>query len=414
MNRNLIVLLSLFLLNPLMAQSSKKTIAVIDFVNAGGIDKNEISIMTDRFNNYLVNTEVFTVLEREKMEAILKEQNFKMSDNCTTAECEIQVGQLLGVQQIVAGKIGVFGNIYTIDVRVIDLTSGQIVKTKSENYGGKKEGLLDVIESLAYEIADKSAPAKGTTGFKTTDVNVGEVTIKYGSLEINNEITGTLYVDDKKIGHVTEGSVIPVDKLRIGQHSIKIDYSDNEFYGEFVQKVDIVFDQKTKLTAKKGPAISTFTDTRDGRVYNIVKIGTQVWMAENLDYATPSGSWCYGGNLSQCKKYGRLYDWSTARSVAPAGWHLPREAELAILFNALRGSRGRIVPGGASSFAVVLGGMRSDRGSFNGVQESAYFWTSSEVDADNAWYYEVKSGDYSSFMSDQFKYSGLSVRCIKD
>lgn len=103
----------------------KKTIAVLNFVNSGGVDNNEISILTDRFNNYLVNTEVYDVLEREKMDAILKEQDFTMTDNCNSSECAVQVGQLLGMEYMIAGKIGKFGNTYTLDIRIIDVSTGK-------------------------------------------------------------------------------------------------------------------------------------------------------------------------------------------------------------------------------------------------------------------------------------------------
>ncbi len=82
----IVIIMTVFIANPIFAQTQKKkTIAVLNFVNSGGVDKNEISILTDRFNNYLVNTNVYKVLEREKMDAILKEQDFTMSDNCNAA-----------------------------------------------------------------------------------------------------------------------------------------------------------------------------------------------------------------------------------------------------------------------------------------------------------------------------------------
>jgi len=67
-------------------------------------------------------------------------------------------------------------------------------------------------------------------------------------------------------------------------------------------------------------------------------IGTQVWMTKNLNYATASGSWCYGNNTDSCAVYGRLYDWNTALTVAPSGWHLPNDAEWQILIGYLGGS----------------------------------------------------------------------------
>jgi uncharacterized protein (TIGR02145 family) len=86
-------------------------------------------------------------------------------------------------------------------------------------------------------------------------------------------------------------------------------------------------------------------DDRDGQTYKTVKIGDQVWMAENLNYAylqpteeLDSSSFCYNDSAEYCEKYGRLYTWVAAEMACPEGWHLPTETEWKNLFTAVGGS----------------------------------------------------------------------------
>ena len=71
-----------------------------------------------------------------------------------------------------------------------------------------------------------------------------------------------------------------------------------------------------------------FCDERDGKRYVYVEIGEQTWMAENLNYAV-CGDICASPNKDKetCDQFGRLYDWRTALTICPDGWHLPSDAE---------------------------------------------------------------------------------------
>jgi uncharacterized protein (TIGR02145 family) len=85
----------------------------------------------------------------------------------------------------------------------------------------------------------------------------------------------------------------------------------------------------------------TFTDSRDGKTYKTVKIGTQTWMAENLNYEA-NHSYCYNNDTNNCKKYGRLYTQVQVMRPAqfcPDGWHIPSESEWEVLIDFLGGKK---------------------------------------------------------------------------
>ena len=209
-------------------------------------------------------------------------------------------------------------------------------------------------------------------------------------------------------------------------------------------------------------AYGTMTDSRDKKVYKTVKIGNQVWMAENLNYAdsakTPSlkgKSWCFGNDTLKCGVTGRLYTWAAAidsvklatdadnpqdcgygksctlpakvQGVCPPDWHLPTYAEWKALFTAvggqstaataLKSQSGWYTHGNgtdAFGFSALPAGRRDYDGCFNGGGSSADFWSSTEYDSYSAYYMSLYYLNEDAGLYGNYKVYGFSVRCLKD
>ena len=186
-----------------------------------------------------------------------------------------------------------------------------------------------------------------------------------------------------------------------------------------------------------GITTHTFTDPRDGKTYKIVKIGTQTWMAENLAYKTSNGCWAYNNNENNVATYGRLYNWATAKTACPSGWHLPSDKEWKTLEMYLGMSQSQADNGGwrgtdegkkmkstsgwknngngtnSSGFNALPGGARGIDGSFDGLGSFGDWWSSSEGFDTYAWNRYL---DYSDqvYRDDHDEAGGFSVRCVRD
>jgi uncharacterized protein (TIGR02145 family) len=196
------------------------------------------------------------------------------------------------------------------------------------------------------------------------------------------------------------------------------------------------------------PSISygSFTDSRDGQTYRTVTIGTQTWMAENLNWAGVGGDlgWCSGNNASNCDLYGRLYDWSTVmglpsscnsrscasqvqsphQGICPSGWHVPSDAEWTTLVNfvgsSTAGTQLKAMPpywngSDTHGFSALPGGSRYTGGAaFWDVGSGGAWWSATEHGAAIARYrvmYPSHSGVGTNWDGKAY---GFSLRCAQD
>ncbi len=111
-------------------------IAVLE-LEANNVEEGEVRAIAERLRVKLAEKrDTFEVVERNRMESILDEMGFQMSGACNTDECVVQVGQILGVQKMVAGSVSKVGILYTLQVRIVDVATGRIEEVAYEDVTG--------------------------------------------------------------------------------------------------------------------------------------------------------------------------------------------------------------------------------------------------------------------------------------
>lgn len=191
----------------------------------------------------------------------------------------------------------------------------------------------------------------------------------------------------------------------------------------------------------------------EGNEYNTVTIGTQIWMAENLETTklndgteipnvvdneawgtlqTPALSWYNNDPAGNKNTYGALYNWHAVNTnkLCPAGWHVPTEGDwtsLNIFLDGPGSIGGKLKEAGTShwkspntdatnesGFTGLPGGYRSFEGIFNYLRISGYWWSSTPYNESSIlfWYLRYKGGNLFRYRSEI--YCGFSVRCVRD
>lgn len=200
------------------------------------------------------------------------------------------------------------------------------------------------------------------------------------------------------------------------------------------------------------------TDARDGQVYKTTTIGSQTWLAQNMNYET-ANSVCFNNAADSCAKYGRLYSWNGAKEACPSGWHLPDTTEWNVLLDEVGGKDSatvnliskngwprsesaaasmdsivsqldsalmdRIPKGWGGSdpygFSALPAGQKHKGGDFMGVGGMSDFWLATEYlvnlfgdSVDEALYANLLILGYYVYVVQEEKTSFKSVRCVKD
>ena len=138
--------------------AGKPTVAILDF-EGRGVSIQEVQTLSERMRTEIGNTNAVRLIERKAVNKIMEEQGLQQS-GCTTDECASEVGQLLGVQYMISGAIGLLCKIYTIDAKMFSVETGEAVNTKSVSHDGDISGLLLEMQILSWEIVGLEIPGR--------------------------------------------------------------------------------------------------------------------------------------------------------------------------------------------------------------------------------------------------------------
>ncbi|MBI4977859.1 MAG: hypothetical protein HZC28_10265 [Spirochaetes bacterium] len=134
-------------------------VAVMDF-QGKAVSADDASALADSFRAYLVDTKMFTVIDRASMDKIMKEQSFQQT-GCSDTACAVQIGKILNMEYMFTGTLSKFGSTYTVSVNLINVETSEITAAKQAKVKGEMDALLEEVGKIARDFANM--PAKRDT-----------------------------------------------------------------------------------------------------------------------------------------------------------------------------------------------------------------------------------------------------------
>ena len=241
------------------AVPKKTNVAVINLKSSSGVATGEAELISDRLRGELFNTGKINVMERDQMQEILKEQGFQQSGACSNEACMVEIGQLLGVEQLVSGSLGKVGSMFLVNLRIIDVKTAKIIKVVSEDVKGDIEDVVSRLPGIAAKLVSDAAtlPApivieekrKGDkkADEKKVDENKKEEPKEQGKVEQPKE-------EEKKVEIETSDEKIEKNKNRAGVR-VAFNIFGNGLYAKQI------FDSYDLYGLKTGSTSYTYKDS---------------------------------------------------------------------------------------------------------------------------------------------------------
>ena len=303
------------------------------------VPQADASALTDRLRLELFLTGKFVVLEREKMDAILKEQKFQLT-GCTSDACAVEVGQLLAVKQMVAGSVSKVGQTYSVTARLIDVEKGNLISGGKCDLKGDIGDVMTCLGTVAAQLAgDQAVPTpKPASAAPKSDGFPEMVFVKGGTFQMGSN-DGE---DDEKPVHTVKVGDFWIGKYEVRMVEFKkfIDVTGYMTNGEKFSKW--ISDQAYLSSGiKLDEREPDWQQDENGKkrkeeeysIYPVVKISYNdaisycEWLSQKTGkkYRLPTeAEWEYaarGGNLSKGYKY------AGSNNLDEVGWHKENSGE---------------------------------------------------------------------------------------
>lgn len=137
----------------LAASQDRAPLVAVMPLQTRGVDSNATRILEDAIADGLVGTGTMRLMERAQMNQVLAEQGFQESGTCDQSECAVQVGKLLGVQRAVVGSVGLLGKTYVINTRVVDIGTGEVLRSSQQRLTGEIDQVLaDLVPKVVADL----------------------------------------------------------------------------------------------------------------------------------------------------------------------------------------------------------------------------------------------------------------------
>jgi tetratricopeptide (TPR) repeat protein len=214
MKKTLLIITALMVV-VLSVSSAQTAIAVLDF-EGNGVSDAEVSALTDRLRNELTATGEYTVVERDQMEEIIGEQGFQQT-GLTSDESIVEVGKLIGVEQMIAGSISKVGDVFSVSARIVNVETGEVLKAVSYDHGGKLSDLLKTgMKDVALELVGQKrvkVPSVAIIPLNNKGEKVDDFYAWGISADLISDVSGAGLIRVASLRQIEELGDIPIEEI---------------------------------------------------------------------------------------------------------------------------------------------------------------------------------------------------------